>query len=139
MCCESGTAVTTGVLVVIDVAILLSNERVKVAIIVNIDKSRSAVISNIHTVERIVQDWEKLPPSVKRYFSSTSEEELKRWLSLTQLRYDVPLKVSPEDLKIKRPDFGKLKEKLQELEMKSLLKEVERLEKNHSVRQRSLF
>jgi transcription elongation factor len=52
--CESGTAVTTGVLVVIDVASMLSNEHVNVAIIVNIDKSRSAVISNIHTVERIV-------------------------------------------------------------------------------------
>ena len=102
-------------------------------------KRAREILKRFDTVERIVQDWEKLPPAVKRYFSSTSEEELKRWLSLTQLRYDVPLKVSPEDLKIKRPDFGKLKEKLQELEMKSLLKEVERLEKNHSVRQRRLF
>ena len=102
-------------------------------------KRAREILKRFDTVERIVQDWEKLPPAVKRYFSSTSEEELKRWLSLTQLRYDVPLKVSPEDLKIRRPDFGKLKEKLQELEMKSLLKEVERLEKNHSVRQRSLF
>ncbi len=102
-------------------------------------KKAKEILEKFDTVDGLLEEWENLPPAVKRYFSSTPKEELKKWLSLTQLRFDVPLRISPESLKVKKPDFGKLKEKLKELEMKSLLKEVEKMEKNKLFKQKSLF
>ena len=102
-------------------------------------KKAKEILEKYDTVDKLITEWENLPPALKRYFSSTSKEELKKWLSLTQLRFDVPLQVTPESLKVKKPDFGKLKEKLKGLEMKSLLKEVEKMEKDKLLKQKSLF
>ncbi|RTZ58387.1 MAG: 5'-3' exonuclease, partial [Gammaproteobacteria bacterium] len=73
-------------------------------------KKAKEILEKYDTVDKLITEWENLPPALKRYFSSTSKEELKKWLSLTQLRFDVPLQVTPESLKVKKPDFGKLKE-----------------------------
>ena len=102
-------------------------------------KRAREILQRFRSVEEIVENWDKLPPSVKKYLSKTSPEELKRWLQLVELDYDVPLEVSERELKLQKPDYEKLKLRLEELEMKSLLKELEKLRKNHLLEQKSLF
>ena len=102
-------------------------------------KRAREILKQYHSVEEIIENWENLPPGVKKYLSKTSPEELKKWLQLVELDSNVPVEVSENDLKLKKPDYEKLKKRLEELEMKSLLKELEKLQKSHLLEQRRLF
>jgi DNA polymerase-1 len=97
------------------------------------------ILQKVNTVEEMVKNWENLPPQVKKYLSKTSPEELKKWLSLVELKTDLELNLSEEDLKVKKPDLERLKEELRRLEMKSLLKELEKIKRSVGFGQRSLF
>ena len=96
------------------------------------------ILSVYPTVGEILENWENLKPSVKKYLSKVGKEELKKWLQLVELKTDVPLKVEGKDLKIRKMDFEKLKKRLEELEMKSLIRELEKLRKS-GLGQKSLF
>ena len=102
-------------------------------------KRAREILKQYHSVGEIIENWENLPPGVKKYLSKTSPEELKKWLQLVELDSNVPVEVSEEDLKLKKPDYEKLKKRLEELEMKSLLKELEKLQKSHLLEQKRLF
>ena len=96
------------------------------------------ILSVYPTVGEILKNWENLKPSVKKYLSKVGKEELKKWLQLVELKTDVPLKMEDKDLKIQKMDFEKLKKRLEELEMKSLIRELEKLRKS-GLGQKSLF
>ncbi len=102
-------------------------------------KRAAEILRRFGSVENILRSWEKLPPDVRRFFSKTSKEELSKWLSLTRLKTDLELNLPEENFKLKKPDWVKLKEELQKLEMKTLLKEVERLKKDTPIGQKKLF
>jgi DNA polymerase-1 len=102
-------------------------------------KRAREILSKFGTVEEILKNWENLPPSVKKYFAKVRREELERWLKLVKLRTDIDLNVNEEKLRIKKPNWEVLKEKLLSLEMKSLVKELDRLKKVFVPGQRSLF
>ncbi len=97
------------------------------------------ILKEVGSVENILKNWEKLPLSVRNFLKNTSKEDLKRWFDLVKLKTDIEIPIKEEDLKIKKPEIGKLKEKLLELEMKSILTEVEKLYKSGSLRQKTLF
>ena len=102
-------------------------------------KRAREILKQYRSVEEIIENWDKLPPSVKKYLSKTSPQDLKKWLKLVELDYNVPQKVSEKELQIKIPAYDQLKERLKQLEMKSLLKEIEKLRKNTPIGQRTLF
>ena len=104
-----------------------------------VGKKRAAeILKKIDTLDKAIENWENLPLEVKKYLSKTNPKELKNWLSLVELKTDTEIPVEEKDLKIKKPDYVKLKEELSKLEMKSLLKELEKL-KQTSLGLRKLF
>ncbi|NPB05244.1 MAG: 5'-3' exonuclease [Aquificae bacterium] len=97
------------------------------------------VLSRYGSVENLVRNWDRLPSDLKRLLSKTSPRELLKWLELTRLKTDLDLPLGEEDLKLKKPDWERLKNELLRLEMKSLLKEVERLRRETPLGQKKLF
>jgi DNA polymerase-1 len=91
------------------------------------------------TVEDIVKNWKNLNPKVKKYLSKSSPDELLKWFNLVKLEESVPLDLTEEDLKIGKPNLEGLKKELQKLEMKSLIKELEKLKEVGKPKQKSLF
>jgi len=101
-------------------------------------KRAAEILNRYKTVEEILDSWEKLPPGIRKFFKNTNREDLLKWLELVKLRTDVPLSVEERDLKVKKPNYEAVKKKLEELEMKSLIKELEKIKKTFTG-QRSLF
>ncbi len=104
-----------------------------------IGPKRAAEILKRFSLREIIENWDRLPPDVKKYLSKTTPEELEGWLKLVELKTDLKLNLSERDLKLKKPDWEKLREELERLEMKSLLREIERLKRSVGLGQKSLF
>lgn len=101
-------------------------------------KRAREILKEYPTVRDILENWENLKPSVKKYFSHVRKEDLEKWLRLVELRFDVPIKVEEKDLKLQKPKYEELKKQLEKLQMKSLVKEIEKLKKS-GLGQKSLF
>lgn len=86
-------------------------------------KTAINILERFGNVENILENWE----SFQKQYPEADKRELELSYKLVKLYTDIDIDVSEEDLKLQKPDFIKLKQKLQELEMKSLLKEVDRV------------
>ncbi|RUM30571.1 MAG: 5'-3' exonuclease [Aquifex sp.] len=86
-------------------------------------KTAINILKKFRNVENILENWE----AFRKHYPEADKKELELSYKLVKLYTDIDLDVSEEDLKLNKPDFVKLKQKLQELEMKSLLKEVDRV------------
>ena len=91
-----------------------------------------ALLKEFGSVDSILKNWDNF----RRRFPNASKDELELSYKLVKLYTDLELNVNEKELKIKRADINKLKEKLKELEMKSLIPEVDKLFK---YRQTTLF
>lgn len=91
-----------------------------------------ALLKEFGSVENILKNWD----TFRKRFPDASKEELELSYKLVKLYTDLELNIEEDDLKIKQGDINKLKEKLKELEMKSLLPEVDKIFKH---RQATLF
>ncbi len=91
-----------------------------------------ALLKEFGSVDNILKNWDNF----RRRFPNASKDELELSYKLVKLYTDLELNVNEKELKIKRADINKLKEKLKELEMKSLIPEVDKLFK---YRQTTLF
>ncbi len=96
-------------------------------------KTAVEIIKKFGSVEEILKNWEKF----KRLYPNAEKEELELSYKLVKLYTDLELPISEEDLKIKNPDMKALKEMLKKYEMKSLLKEVDKVFTQRT--QKSLF
>jgi DNA polymerase-1 len=96
------------------------------------------ILKKIETLNEAIENWDNLPWDVKKYLSKTKPEKLKQWLSLVELKTDTNLPIEEKDLKMKKPDYLLLKQELSKLEMKTLLKELEKL-KQTTLGLRKLF
>ncbi len=96
-------------------------------------KTAVRVIGEFGGVEGILRRWEEF----KRRFPQADKETLELSYYLVKPILDAELSLEEKDLRIKNPDMVKLKRKLEELEMRSILRDVERIAKVSS--QRSLF
>ncbi|NPB08234.1 MAG: 5'-3' exonuclease [Aquificae bacterium] len=86
-------------------------------------KKAPELIRRFGGVEGILRNWEKFA----RLYPQAKREELELSYKLVRLYTDLNLEISEEDLRLSKPDLKALKEKLSELEMKSLLREVDRV------------
>ncbi|WP_461832075.1 5'-3' exonuclease [Aquifex sp.] len=91
-----------------------------------------ALLKEFGSVDSILKNWDNF----RRRFPNASKDELELSYKLVKLYTDLELNVNEKELKIKGADINKLKEKLKELEMKSLIPEVDKLFK---YRQTTLF
>jgi len=85
------------------------------------------------SVENILRNWEDFLVS----FPQAKKEDLELALALLELHTVEGLDFDEESLKLKEPNIPTLKRKFEELEMKSLIKELENL--SQRVAQKSLF
>jgi len=97
------------------------------------------ILREVGSVENILENWDKLPLSVRKFLKGTSKDALKKWYELVKLKTDVKIPTKEEDLKVRKPQMDKLRKKLLELEMKSILSEVEKLYKGGNLVQKTLF
>lgn len=86
-------------------------------------KTAINILKKFGNIENVLENWE----AFRKHYPDADKEELELSYKLVKLYTDIDLEVSEEDLKLNKPDFIKLKQKLQELEMRSLLKEVDRV------------
>ncbi|NPA32789.1 MAG: 5'-3' exonuclease, partial [Aquificae bacterium] len=96
-------------------------------------KTALSILKTYGSVEEILKRWEEF----SRKFPRASKEELEMSYKLVKLYTDAELKLTHQELQIREPDLPALKEKLRELEMKSLITEAERVFK--AQKQGSLF
>lgn len=96
-------------------------------------KTAIKVLKDYGSVEEILRNWERF----SKTFPGAKEEKLRLNISLLELKWVEGLEFKEEELKIKEPKRDLLIKTLQDLEMKSLIKEVENLMKVRS--QKSLF
>lgn len=96
-------------------------------------KSAPKVIEEFGGVRGILERWEDF----KKRFPEADREVLELSYMLTKPMLDADISINLDDLKVKPPQRDKLVERLKELEMNSLIKELERV--YSSSRQRSLF
>jgi DNA polymerase-1 len=79
-------------------------------------------------INLLIKNWKNLPPAIKKLLKNTSPEELERNLKLVELNYNVPIEnFTPENFRLKKPQYETLIKELEKLEMKSLIKELEKL------------
>ncbi len=96
-------------------------------------KTAIRVLEAYGSVENILRNWQEF----SRAFPQAKKESLKLALSLLELQRVEELKIQEQDLLVKSPDYQKLRQKLEDLQMKSLLKELENKSKEPA--QKSLF
>lgn len=87
------------------------------------EKSASQLLKRYGSVENILKNLDIIKPAKLSELIKQNLESLKLSKELVALKMDVPLKITPEELKIRKPDRGKLLEIFRELEFSSLLKE----------------
>jgi len=93
-------------------------------------KTAISILKKYGSVESILSRWDEF----EKAFPQADREKLKLAYSLVELKPPEHLEVELEDLKLKSPMIDVLKRKLEELEMKSILKELDKV-----FGQRSLF
>jgi len=96
-------------------------------------KTAVKLIEKFGGVEGILKNWEEF----HRQYPTAKKEDLELSYRLVKPMLDADVDVNEEDLRIKEPKTGELRKKLEKLEMKSILKDVEKLFRIRS--QRSLF
>ncbi len=96
-------------------------------------KTAIKILNEYGSVENILRNWDNF----LRAFPEAKRENLELALSLLELKEVESLEFKEEEVRIKDPKKDLLVKKLEELEMKSLIKEVEGLSKVKA--QRSLF
>ena len=96
-------------------------------------KSAPKIIEEFGGVKGILERWEDF----KKRFPEADREVLELSYMLTRPMLDAEISISLEDLKVKTPQRERLVERLKELEMNSLIKELDRV--YVSSRQKSLF
>ena len=93
-------------------------------------KTAISILKKYGSVESILSRWDEF----EKAFPQADREKLKLAYSLVELKPPEHLEVELEDLKLKSPMIDVLKKKLEEFEMKSILKELDKV-----FGQRSLF
>ena len=96
-------------------------------------KTAIRLLQQYGSVENILRNWEDFLVS----FPQAKKEDLELALALLELHTVEGLDFDEESLKLKEPNIPTLKRKFEELEMKSLIKELENL--SQRVAQKSLF
>ncbi len=96
-------------------------------------KTAIKLIEKFGGVEGILNRWEEF----KKMYPHADKEELELSYYLVKPIIDADIELEPEQVKIKPSDLVKLKERLNQLEMKTILREIEEALRFGS--QRSLF
>ncbi len=96
-------------------------------------KTAIRVLQHYGNAENILRNWEDFSES----FPKSDRESFELALELLHLKEVEGLDFNEEDLKIKEPKIDLLRKKFEELEMKSLIRELENLSKAKA--QKSLF
>ncbi|RMH09239.1 MAG: 5'-3' exonuclease [Aquificota bacterium] len=96
-------------------------------------KTAVRILERYKSVENILANWEAFSYA----FPQADKERLKLSLQLLSLHKVEGLEVSEEELRVKSPDLDSLLKKLESLEMKSIIKDIEKL--YGAKGQRSLF
>ena len=84
-------------------------------------KTAINILKKFGNVKNILENWEVF----RKHYPEADKKELELSYKLVKLYTDIDVDIHKEDLKLKKPDFVKFKKKLEELEMKSLLKDVD--------------
>lgn len=88
------------------------------------EKSASQLLRRYDSLENILKNLDIIKPQRLSELIKQNLESLKLSKELVTLTLDVPLKITHEELKIKKPDRDKLLQIFKELEFSSLLKEI---------------
>ncbi len=96
-------------------------------------KTAVKLIEKFGGVEGILDRWEEF----EKMFPEAKKEELELSYYLVKPIIDDGLEVEESDLRLREPNMERLKKRLTELEMKSILKDIERVAKTRT--QGSLF
>ena len=86
-------------------------------------KTAVKLIEKFGGVPNILERWEEF----KKIYPEAKREELELSYQLVKPMTDAEVSLSDEDFKLREPDIKRLREHLEELEMKSILKDVEKL------------
>jgi DNA polymerase-1 len=96
-------------------------------------KTARKLIEDFGGVKGILENWEEF----KKRFPEADRSTLELSYMLVKPILDADVEITPEELEIKEPKRDKLIQKLNELEMKSLIKDLDRAVQ--TTRQKSLF
>lgn len=96
-------------------------------------KSAVRLIERFGGVEGILSRWEEF----EKLYPKADREKLEMSYYLVKPMLDAEVSVDKEELRIKEPDMNGLRKRLEELEMRSILKDLEKLVKKST--QGSLF
>ena len=88
------------------------------------EKSAAKLIGEFGSVEKLLKGLEGVESDSIREKIEVSRDSIIMSKELTQLKLDVPIKISLEDIEVAQPDETKLFEIYKELEFKSLLKNL---------------
>lgn len=83
-------------------------------------KTAQKLIANFGSIENLLENTDKLKGALKEKVEENAEK-IKFSKMLATIRTDVPIELDMESLKRQKPDMGKLRNILEELEMKGLL------------------
>ncbi|NPA57788.1 MAG: 5'-3' exonuclease [Aquificae bacterium] len=103
-------------------------------------KTAAKLLEQYGSLEKILQNIDQLKPKLKEAFQE-AEDRLERNRFLVKLKTDIPLDITPEDLKKRKADFVKLQEVFQQLGFKTLMKEIGKGKESEGQKgqQKSLF
>lgn len=96
-------------------------------------KTAIKVLEKYESVENILRNWDDF----SKAFPQAKKESLELALSLLELHKVEEIEIGEEDLKLRTPQISALRKRFEELEMKSLIKELENLSRLST--QKSLF
>ncbi len=96
-------------------------------------KTAVKLIEKFGGVEGILKNWDKF----KKRFPHAERDKLELSYYLVKPLSINRLDIKQDDLKVKRPNIAELRKKLEELEMKSILRDIENILRESS--QKSLF
>lgn len=86
-------------------------------------KTAIKILEKYQSVENILRNWEEF----SKAFPQADKEKLQLALELLSLHRVEDLELSEEDLRVKEPNLEELRKKLESLEFKSVLKDIEKL------------
>ena len=98
-------------------------------------KTAVKLIEQFGGVEGILKNWDKF----KAKFPQASKEELELSYYLVKPLADVPEDILESDLKLKDPDKEKLKKELERYDMKSIIREIDKVFGPSAGKQGTLF
>ncbi len=96
-------------------------------------KTAVKLIQRFGGVEGILQRWEEF----KKIYPDAEKERLELSYYLVKPMLDADIDLKPDDLKLRDPDMSRLRKRLEDLEMKSILKDIEKIARAGT--QKSLF